>query len=142
MKARSVHSGRGGKEDVREGVILNTLRCDGGRLVGKVKFLNGVDLDAIARERSTARPRPNRIRRGYLRIPCKCAARIDESCHDKDGAAVGRCANRRQRGTVYEDIELEVLRALSIRRADRKRRNCEADDCPESRKTPHALLHD
>src|SRR5205823_8045264 len=84
-----------------------------------------------------------RIRRGYLRIPCKCAARIYVSCHDKSCAGVGPGgATEIDRGSVYEDIELEVLRDLSIRRADRKRRNCEADDYPESRKTPHALLHD
>src|SRR6266511_3671434 len=114
--------------------MLNTFRCDGGGVIGKVKFLNGEDLGtlfiSVARKRSTAGPLPNRVRRGYLRIPCKRAPRIDVSCHDKG------------RVSVYEDIELEVLRALGIRWADRKRRNCDADDCPESRKTPHALLHD
>src|SRR5439155_1617077 len=127
--------------------MLNTFRCDGGGVIGQVKFLNGEDLGtlfrSIARERATAGPLPNRIRRGTLRIPCKGAARIDVSCHDKGGAGVGPGgATEIDRVSVYEDIELEVLRALDIRRADRKRRNCDADDCPESRKTPHALLHD
>src|SRR5437667_1679070 len=127
--------------------MLNAFRCDGGGVIGQVKFLNGEDLGtlfiSIARERSTTGPLPNRIRRGYLRIPCKCAARIDVSCHDKGGAGVGPGgATEIDRISVYEDIELEVLRALTIRRADRKRRNREADDYPESRKTPHALLHD
>src|SRR6266480_3788625 len=97
----------------------------------------------MARERSSAGPLPNRIRRRYLRIRRKRAPRIDVSCHDKGGAGVGPGgATEIDRGSVYEDIELEVLRGLSIRRADRKRRNCEADDYPESRKTPHAFLHD
>src|SRR6184192_4739127 len=105
--------------------MLNTFRCDGGGVIGKVKFLNGEDLGtlfrSIARERSTAGPLPNRIRRGYLRIPCKRAARIDVSCHDKGGAGVGpgRAAEI-DRASVYEDVELKVLRPLSIRRADRK----------------------
>src|SRR4029077_21045832 len=127
--------------------MLNTFRGDGGGVIGKVKLLNGEDLGtlfiSIARERSTAGPLPNRIRRGYLRIPCKHAPRIDVSCHDKGGAGVGaRGAAEVNRVSVYEDIELKVLRALSIRRADGERSNCEADDYRESRKAPHAFLHD
>src|SRR6266480_898655 len=97
----------------------------------------------MARERSSAGPLPNRIRRRYLRIRRKRAPRIDVSCHDKGGAGVGPGgATEIDRVSVYEDVELEVLRGLGTRRADRKRRNCDADDRPKSRKIPHALLHD